>query len=82
MQMLGGNDVMIAGFVIDGQGPKTVAIVATGPSLAQSGVANALTDPRLMLVRSANQAMVADNDNWADAPNASQIRASGFAPLA
>jgi len=80
MQMLGGNDAIIAGFVIGGSTPKTVAIVASGPSLRQFGINNALLDPRLMLVRSSNQAMVADNDNWSFAPNVSQIQASGFAP--
>ena len=34
----------------------------------------------MTLVRSSDQTVVATNDNWGDAPNAAQIRASGFAP--
>ncbi len=56
MQVLTGNDVMIAGFVVGGSASKTVAIVATGPSLTQFGIANALANPTLTLVRSSDQA--------------------------
>ena len=79
-QVLTGNDVMIAGFVIGGAGSKTVAIVATGPSLAAYGIANPLANPTLTLVRSSDQAIIATNDNWGSAANAAQIQASGFAP--
>ena len=75
-----GNDVMIAGFVINGNGPKTVAVVATGPSLAQFGIANPLANPTITLVRSADNSNVATNDDWQSAPNAAQIQQSGFAP--
>lgn len=81
MQVLTGNDVMIGGFIIGGSTDKTVAVVATGPSLAGSGIANPLANPTLTLVRSSDQSVVATNDNWGDAPNAAQILASGFAPV-
>jgi hypothetical protein len=71
---------MIAGFFIQGNEPKTVAIVGTGPSLAAYGIANPLANPTLTLVRSSDQAVIATNDNWGSAANASQIQASGFAP--
>jgi hypothetical protein len=80
MQVLTGNDVMIGGFVIDGTGPKTVAIVATGPSLAPFGIASPLADPVLALVRSSDQAVLATNDDWQDDGNAAQLQAAGFAP--
>jgi hypothetical protein len=50
-----------------------------GPSLAAAGITNALADPTLTLVR-ADGSIVTTNDNWGDAPNASQIQAAGFAP--
>jgi hypothetical protein len=75
-----GNDVMIGGFVINGQAPKQVAIVGTGPSLAAFGIANPLADPTLTLVRSSDQATIATNDNWQAASNAAALTASGFAP--
>jgi len=79
-QVLTGDNVMIGGFVIQGSGPQTVVISATGPSLAAFGISNPLADPTLTLVRSSDQSVVASNDNWQDAPNAAQIQASGFAP--
>ena len=54
--------------------------MATGPSLAAFGIANALANPTLTLVRSSDQAVIATNDNWQSAANAAQIQASGFAP--
>jgi len=79
-QVRTGEDVMIGGFVVQGSGPQTVVVSATGPSLAAFGIAHPLANPTLTLVRSADQAVIAANDDWQDAPNAAQIRASGFAP--
>jgi alpha-tubulin suppressor-like RCC1 family protein len=75
-----GNDVMIGGFVIQGSGPQTVAIVATGPSLANFGITSPLANPTLTVVRSSDQAVVASNDDWQGHANASQLQAAGFAP--
>ena len=80
LQVLTGNDVMIGGFIIGGTAPKTVAIVATGPSLAAFGIANPLADPSLVLVRSSDQTVVASNDNWQSDGNAPLLQATGFAP--
>lgn len=79
-QVRTGNDVMIAGFVITGNQPKTVAIVGTGPSLSAYGITNPLANPTLTLMRASDQSVVATNDNWGGAANAAQIQASGFAP--
>ena len=79
-QVLVGNDVMIGGFVIGGSTSKTVVVTAVGPSLAAAGIGNALADPTLTLVRSADNAILAANDDWSSAPNASAIEAAGFAP--
>jgi len=79
-KVLTGEDVMIGGFVIEGSGNKTVAIVATGPSLTAFGIANALANPMLTLVRSSDQSVIATNDNWGSAANAAQLQAAGFAP--
>jgi hypothetical protein len=75
-----GNDVMIGGFVIQGSGPQTVAIVATGPSLANFGITSPLANPTLSVVRSSDQAVVASNDDWQGDANASLLQAAGFAP--
>jgi hypothetical protein len=80
MQVLTGNDVMIGGFVIGGTSSKTVAIVATGPSLVPFGITNALANPTLTLVRSSDQAVIATNDDWQSAANQADLVAAGFAP--
>ncbi|HEX5129474.1 MAG TPA: hypothetical protein VFV90_07005, partial [Usitatibacter sp.] len=75
-----GNDVVIGGFVIQGSGPQTVAIVGTGPSLASFGIANALANPTLTIVRSSDQVVIATNDDWQADANSAQLQAEGFAP--
>src|SRR5258706_16430876 len=68
-RVLTGNDVLIGGFVIGGSANKTVAIVATGPSLAAFGIANPLANPTLTLMRSSDQTVIATNADWGTAPN-------------
>ncbi|HEX5129035.1 MAG TPA: CHRD domain-containing protein, partial [Usitatibacter sp.] len=80
MQVLTGNDEMIGGFVIGGASNKTVAIVATGPSLVPFGITNALANPTLRLVRSSDQVTLVTNDDWQAAANQAQLSAAGFAP--
>ena len=79
-RVLTGNDVMIGGFVVSGSAYQTVAIVVTGPSLAQYGIASPLANPTISLVRSSDQAVIATNDDWQTDVNASQLLAAGFAP--
>lgn len=58
-----GDDIMIAGFVVDGKAPKQLLIRAVGPTLGQQGVAGVLANPMLS-VHSASGAMIASNDDW------------------
>ncbi|MBI4626541.1 MAG: PQQ-binding-like beta-propeller repeat protein [Verrucomicrobia bacterium] len=60
-----GGDVLIGGFTISGNVPKTVVIRAIGPALTAFGVAGALTDPKLALYRGIAQ--LGENDNWGGA---------------
>ncbi len=78
-EVLTGENVMIGGFTIVDH-PMTVVVEALGPSLTPFGIANALADPTITLVRSSDQAVLATNDDWGTASNAAQISASGFAP--
>ena len=75
-RVLTGDDVMIAGFIIQGNGPKTVVVRARGPS---TGVPGALADPTLTLVPSAGGTTLT-NDDWQNNFNAVALQASGFAP--
>ncbi|MBK7660148.1 MAG: hypothetical protein IPJ28_13850 [Betaproteobacteria bacterium] len=80
-QVLTGNDVMIGGFVIQGDTPQTVVIRARGPSLVPFGITNALMDPVLQLFNGATP--IATNDDWqaqAVPADVATIQASGFAP--
>jgi alpha-tubulin suppressor-like RCC1 family protein len=82
-KVLTGGDVMIAGFIIEGSAAKTVVINVAGPSLANYGVANPLANPRLTLVRSTDQTILAANDDWqvqANPADVAAINASGFKP--
>ena len=69
---------MIGGFVIQGDAPQTVVILAKGPSLARYGIPNYVADPSLTLVH--DNVAIAANDNWTDASNSRDIENSGFAP--
>ena len=76
--VLTGADVMIGGFIIQGDAPRTVIIRARGPSLADAGVPGVLANPLLQLFAGASQ--IAVNDNWGDGPDAAAIQSAGFAP--
>jgi hypothetical protein len=58
-----GDNVLIAGFIITGEEPRDVIVRAIGPSLAGTGVADALADPTLELHDSTG-ALIAANNNW------------------
>ena len=77
-QVLTGENVMIAGFIIQGEGPQTVYVRARGPSLVPLGVVNVLPDPVLQLF--SGQTVIGINDDWQSSPDAAAIQASGFAP--
>jgi hypothetical protein len=73
-----GDNVLIAGFVVQGSGNKRLIIRGIAPSLAAFGVGDALRDPTLQLF-SGNTELDA-NDNWPDNPSAAEIVATGLAP--
>jgi hypothetical protein len=59
-----GDNVLIAGFVIAGNQPKTVLLRAVGPGLTAYGLSGALAQPHLTLFDVAG-AKVAENAGWA-----------------
>jgi hypothetical protein len=52
----------IAGFVVEGSGPKQVLIRAIGPSLAQFGVSNMAANPALTVFKGSTQ--IGANSGW------------------
>jgi len=79
MRVDAGDNVLIAGFIIEGSGNKRIIIRGLGPSLAAAGIADPLQDPTLEL-NGGDGALITANDNWAGNPNAAEIMASGLAP--
>jgi hypothetical protein len=78
-QVLTGDNIMIAGFIIGGSTAKEVVVRGIGPSLAGFGIAGPLPDPTLTLVDSAGNT-VAVNDDWQSDPNAARVSSAGLAP--
>ncbi len=72
-----GDNVMIGGFIVQSNTPKTLVLRAIGPSLAANGVQGALDDPVLELH---NNNVVIFNDNWKDS-QAAAIQATGAPPI-
>lgn len=75
-----GENVLIGGFIVVGNEPKTTVLRAIGPALAGFGVSGVLEDPVLEL-RAADGSVIRSNDNWQDdAVQRDLIEASGLAP--
>jgi hypothetical protein len=78
----GGNNVLIAGFLLGGSntGNDRIAIRGLGPSLAQFGLNPVLADPTLEL-HDENGATLITNDDWATDPvAAANLIANNLAP--
>jgi hypothetical protein len=65
-----GDNVMIGGLIVGGPGGDSARVLvrALGPSLTNSGVADALADPILEL-HDGNGGTIASNDNWKTRPD-------------
>jgi hypothetical protein len=72
-----GESILIAGFSIMGDVPKTVLIRAIGPSLTRFGVTEVLADPQIVLYRQDSGTAIQQNDNWMSAPNLAQLGLAG-----
>ena len=64
-----GDEVMIAGVIVQGSSPKRLVVRGVGPSLTQRGVPNAMSDPTLTLVDSDGNA-IGYNDDHASSTSA------------
>ena len=59
----GTSNILIAGFVIEGNSPQTVLIRGIGPGLSQFGVSGVLAAPSLSVFDS-RQTLIAQNQAW------------------
>ncbi|MDP3073325.1 MAG: lamin tail domain-containing protein [Opitutaceae bacterium] len=57
-----GANIIIAGFVISGEGAKTILVRAVGPTLAAFGLTGLLADPQLAIYRGSESILT--NDDW------------------
>jgi hypothetical protein len=71
-----GGNILIAGFVVEGNQPATVLVRAVGPALSNFGVAGALANPVLTVFNSGGSP-IATNTGWGTGVNPSQITSVG-----
>ncbi len=57
-----GDNILVAGFTIAGNGTRRLLIRAVGPTLAAFGVGGTLADPKLEIYSGSTR--IAENDNW------------------
>jgi outer membrane protein assembly factor BamB len=68
-----GSQTLVAGFVVEGSGTRSILLRGVGPTLASSfGLTGVLSDPRLTLYAPSG-AEAGSNDNWFSASNAAAI---------
>ena len=67
-----GGNILIAGFVVGGKGPKQVLLRGIGPTLGQFGVAGALMQPTLSLVASGGS-VLETNSAWGGGATLSEV---------
>ncbi len=79
VQVSGGERVLIAGFITRGGPTKRVMLRGLGPSLARSGIAGVLVNPKLELYDSTGS-LIAENDDWEQNTNRQEIADTGIAP--
>lgn len=72
-----GDNVLIAGFIISGNVPKTLLIRGVGPTLSDFGVGGLLADPVMEIHAKINgvDTVVAGNDDWGNDPAAAAAAA-------
>lgn len=68
-----GDDQMIVGCTVSGNGHKRLLIRGIGPALTQFGLTQTLANPVLTLYNG-QSSQIASNDDWSNSPQTSQIR--------
>ena len=80
LNVLTGDNVLDAGFIITGSGSKTLLFRGLGPSLGGSSDVNGvLADPIIEVHSKATGDIIASNDNWKNNQRA-EIEATGIPP--
>ncbi len=66
-----GDDVLVLGFVLEGESARELLVRGIGPTLNSFGVASVLADPRIEILR-ADGSIIATNDDWFEKPQLTQ----------
>ncbi|MDQ3201293.1 MAG: hypothetical protein M3Q94_03880 [Pseudomonadota bacterium] len=75
-----GDNIMIAGLIVQGVNQQTFVARGIGPSLTAAGVIGALADPTLE-IRNSQGALLMANDNWKDdSSQAAALQQANIAP--
>jgi hypothetical protein len=74
-----GDQVVIPGFVVSAEGPKTFLVRVVGPSLARFGVSGTMADPKLTVYSGSTPILTQDDWGNTDAAYTEQIAAQIFA---
>ncbi len=61
------------GFVLRGDGPKSLVVRSVGPKLFDFSVTDALADPTMDLIPQSGSTPLLTNDNWGEAANAAAL---------
>lgn len=79
VRTLAGTDAgtLIVGFVVSGTATRPLLLRGVGPTLVSFGVSEVLPDPQLAVYAGAT--LLATNDDWSDAANASLVAATAEA---
>jgi hypothetical protein len=68
-----GNNVLIAGFVVNGTVSRRMLIRGAGPTLSRLGVPGVLADPQITLVAQSSGQTLRTNNDWASGDDAAII---------
>lgn len=75
-----GDNLLVSGLTVGGDRSTNLLVRALGPSLANEGIADTLSDPSLEIYDSSGS-LIRSDDNWTDnLEEATRITESGFAP--
>ncbi|MCF3652346.1 glycoside hydrolase family 43 protein [Synoicihabitans lomoniglobus] len=69
-----GENVLVAGFALSGDGATSLLIRAVGPQLVDFGVRNTMANPQLTLFDGTTPILT--NDDWSNAPNLEALTAA------
>jgi len=80
--LVNSGGALTAGFALRGSGDKAIIVRGVGPALDSFGVANALADPSLALIKQDTAQTLAINDSWSVVPQLStDFQSVGAFPL-